>query len=233
MLIMQPVALRRAVRRPRASQPNVGQISHTSPSAALAGSKQLSANFLGVLHDATQLARTEEEFWVGRTIFIAQQTRSRNIETRRLAVEEATSRAEQQRVEQQQLFVQRDAERRARVNAQEERNRLEQERVHREREVEQQRRDAERQARAAEVEEQLRQEQEAARLEREQEAQRRRDAEEAQRRALEEAEQRRRARLRPCMVCMEEEDLAIMVQLACDHWSCRTCLRGSWSDSWP
>jgi septal ring factor EnvC (AmiA/AmiB activator) len=228
---MQPVQLRRVVRRTPASRSNVGQISHTSPSAALAGSIQLSVDFLGIVHDAIQLARAEEENWVGRTLFVAEQARSEKVEARRHAIEEANSHVQQRREEQQQLLAQRDAERRARASELEEQNRLDQERARRERELEEQRRDTERLARAAEREEQVRQERERARREREQEAQRQRDAEEAQRRAVEEAERRRRARLRPCMVCMEDEDLAIMMQLACNHWSCRTCLRGTWRDS--
>ena len=88
------------------------------------------------------------------------------------------------------------------------------------------RRDTERRARAAEREENYRQERERIRQEQEQAEQRRRDAEEATRRAAEEAEIRRQERLRPCVICMDENDFAILAELPCSHWSCRNCLRG-------
>jgi hypothetical protein len=38
-------------------------------------------------------------------------------------------------------------------------------------------------------------------------------------------EERRRGRLRECVACLEEHDLAEVVQLACSHWYCRDALR--------
>lgn len=54
----------------------------------------------------------------------------------------------------------------------------------------------------------------------------RRRQQEAARRQAQEAEERRRARLRDCAVCLEQHDLAGMVLLTCQHWYCHDDLRG-------
>jgi len=53
-------------------------------------------------------------------------------------------------------------------------------------------------------------------------------AEAAERRRLEaeEAERVRRERLKECAVCLEEIDMGMMVEVPCNHWYCRTHLRG-------
>jgi hypothetical protein len=88
-------------------------------------------------------------------------------------------------------------------------------------------RDSERRAQAAARSEIHRQEQARIRREHEEAEQRRRDAEEATRRAAEESERRRRERLRRCVVCLDEVDFADLVELPCSHWSCPSCLRGT------
>ena len=57
-----------------------------------------------------------------------------------------------------------------------------------------------------------------------------RQRQEEERRRQEEAEQierERRARLRECTVCFDEDDMTSMKQLACEHWYCRDDLRGT------
>lgn len=50
--------------------------------------------------------------------------------------------------------------------------------------------------------------------------------EEQRRRQAEQAERIRRERLRECTVCFDSHDMDMMVQVACSHWYCREHLRG-------
>jgi hypothetical protein len=165
-------------------------------------------------------------------------------------VNEASRQLERQRQEQQRLLEQRELERTARAAEWEAQRRQEAARLRQDPENAERRRNAElaaaeearrrvaeeaaaevRRQRAAEEAEQRRQNEqaaaEAARRRTIEEAERRRAAaEEAQRRAAEEAERRRRERLRPCVIYLEDSDVALMAQTPCSHWSCQTCLRG-------
>lgn len=55
---------------------------------------------------------------------------------------------------------------------------------------------------------------------------RERIVEQQRRRALEEAERRRRERQRECAVCLDINDMDIMVEAPCMHWYCQIHLQG-------
>jgi hypothetical protein len=248
---MQPVALRRISRRTQPDRVSLGLL-HTSASAESSGGIQISAEYLNTLNGSTRLAETELEIWAGSTLSKAQQARDIKTEKRREDADEARQRTEQRRRDEEYVLMRRETERRVRAAAREEIFRQELERIRQQREqAERQRLEAE-EARRRATEEEHRREQERIRLEREQAEQQRRAAEEAHRRAAEEdhrrerdhaerqqraaeetqrreneeAERRRRERLRPCVICMDENDFSTLAELPCRHWSCRDCLRG-------
>jgi hypothetical protein len=214
--------MRRQTRRiqPRPTGPEV--ISHTSSAAASDATIQLSGEYLVTLQDSLQRAQVEQELWASDTILAANAVRAARIEARRQAQEEAHLSAELQRLEQQRIRDEKLAEQRAAATQWREFQRAEMERIRREQEVVEQRR-REEQAMAEEVRREERR-REAAEVE----ARRRAatEAQEARQRAAAEAERRRRERLRPCTVCMDENDVDTMTAVPCQHLYCSTCLRG-------
>ena len=56
---------------------------------------------------------------------------------------------------------------------------------------------------------------------------------EEQRRLREEEERRRRERLRECAICLDAQDVSVMLQLLCSHWYCQEHLRGNFPISPP
>ena len=140
-------------------------------------------------------------------------------------------RQEHERIERSQLEA-----RRRRLAEQVEQRRIEYERLQREREEAQAARlaqivaeEAERQRRLAEEAERQRVEDERRRRERD-EAQaahwaRLAAEEDRRRRQAEQAERIRRERLRECAVCLDSQDMDMMIQVACSHWYCIGDLR--------
>ena len=217
---MRRGAVRRYTRvQPRHHGPE--QLSHTSPAAAAGHDVQLPAEYLDDLREDLERAQFEQELWAGAVIAQANEIRDDRLERRRQAREQAARLAEQRQQEQQRIQDERLAEQRARAAERAEQARQEAERIRQERAAEDRRRREEQEA----IEE--------ARQAAAAEAARRRVAEEARRRAAEEAERRRRERLRPCSVCMDENDVNLMVQVPCSHWYCRACLKGMKHPPWP
>ena len=218
---MRRGAVRRYTRvQPRHHGPE--QLSHTSPAAAAGYDVQLPAEYLDDLREDLERAQFEQELWAGAVIAQANEIRDDRLERRRQAREQAARLAEQRQQEQQRIQDERLAEQRARAAERAEQARQEAERIRQERAAEDRRRREEQEA----IEE-------ARRAAAAEAARQREAAEAARRRAAEEAERRRRERLRPCSVCMDENDVNLMVQVPCSHWYCRACLKGMKHPPWP
>lgn len=195
---MQPSAIRRYSRPVQPGRGGVGYLSHTSASATFAGAIQLSTDYVTSLRESIRLSDAEQNIWQNEVWSAARQASESKNEARQEALSESNTRIEHQRREQQRLLEARTVER----------QRLAQQRIERQRQEEESLRQAATEAQRRRVEAIA-------------------AAEERHRRAVEEADQRRRDRLRNCVICMEDRDIDLMAQTPCSHWSCRTCLRGT------
>jgi len=171
-------------------------LEHTSEAAASTGNLQLSVEYLTILQSKLHQAQVERELWTNKILLEVEAANADKAEARRQAQEEAELYLERQQHEQRLIIDERSRAQRARAAELQQRQRDE----------------AERRLELEATERRHREEQEA--------------IIEAQRIAAEDEERRRRERLRTCVVCMDENDLDVMVQVPCQHWYCRACLRG-------